>query len=60
MCLINKCRDYNFNLKLKSNLKKISTLRHYNTFKLFVIFQKSQCKRYEYQSVKKYKSKNQN
>lgn len=35
---IKKCTDYNFNLKLKSNLKKISTLRHNNTFKLFVVF----------------------
>jgi hypothetical protein len=39
-CLIKKCWDYNFNLKLKSNLKKISTLRHNNTLiKTFVIIE---------------------
>jgi hypothetical protein len=38
MLPIKKCTDYNFNLKLKSNLKKISTLRHNNTFKFICCF----------------------
>jgi len=35
--LLNKCVCHNFNLKLKSNIKKISTLRHNNTLLILIV-----------------------